>query len=196
MKILLIDNFDSFSWNLLDYFKQLHCEVHIIQNDVAPDGIDMTEIDAMVLSPGPGRPEQAGYLMEWIDQYHHCKPMLGICLGHQALGEYFGMTLKHAIKPMHGKVSEMHCAAHPIYENLASRMNVMRYHSLVLEEKQNEHLEIIGRSEEAEIMSISHKRLPLVGLQYHPESILTLEGLQTLANWKHWISQTAIEKNY
>jgi anthranilate synthase/aminodeoxychorismate synthase-like glutamine amidotransferase len=195
MKILLIDNFDSFSWNLLDYFKQLDCEVKIIQNDIDPQSVDMNDIDALVLSPGPGRPEDAGYLMQWIALYHQSKAILGICLGHQALGQFYHMDLIHAIKPMHGKVSLVHCRQHPIHEGLNSTIEVMRYHSLVLSGSIDSEMQVIASTTDDEIMSIAHKSLPLIGLQYHPESILTGPGLQILANWKQWISQSSREKN-
>jgi len=180
--ILLLDNFDSYTYNLLDYFGQLGIASHVVRNDIDLTEIEKLDFDAIVLSPGPGIPRKAGNLMAVIERYHQTKPMLGICLGHQALGEFFGATLQKAIRPMHGKISQIFCEKDSIFENLPGQMPVVRYHSLVLD-VQNTALIPLATTADQELMAFRHQTLPLYALQFHPEAILTTYGLDMLRNW-------------
>ncbi len=184
LKILLIDNYDSFTYNLYDYFLQLDCDCSVIRNDEIPfHQIHELSFDALALSPGPKKPKDAGFLMKLIDYYHDKVPILGICLGHQGLGEYFDASLQKAIQPMHGKTSTIKQEGHPLFKNLPEEYKVMRYHSLLLKELDQTPLVSIAHTDENENMAIAHPELPLYGVQFHPESILTEHGLQLLDNW-------------
>ncbi len=180
--ILLLDSFDSFTYNLLDYFGQLGVAAHVVRNNVSLTEIEKLDFDAVVLSPGPGKPREAGILMPVVEKYHNQLPMLGICLGHQALGEFFGATLVKGIKPMHGKVSEIICEPDPIFAGLPRMMPVVRYHSLVLQEP-GEHMVPLAYTAAGELMAFRHQTLPLYALQFHPEAALTTYGLNILRNW-------------
>lgn len=137
----------------------------------------------LILSPGPGIPSQAGHLMRMLEHYHDKLPVLGVCQGHQAIGEFFGARLDKSPQPVHGKVSEViRAAEHPVFEGLPKRFNVTRYHSLELKEL-SPVLEMILATEQGEVMAISHKSLPIVGLQFHPEAHLTEYGLKIIQNW-------------
>lgn len=190
--ILLVDNYDSFTFNLKDYLEQLGCEVVVIRNtDVALLDIDPEIYSGIVLSPGPGTPATSGYLMQVIENNWNRLPVLGICLGHQALGQFFGMELVRAGYPMHGKISELYHNGHVMFKGLPARFEVCRYHSLVLKggkETRNPDLEITGWSEDHAIMAIAHRSELLWGLQYHPEAILTQHGLELLGNWVNVIN--------
>lgn len=124
----------------------------------------------------------SGNMMKIIDHYHNKLPILGICLGHQALGQYFGATVKKALRPMHGKISEMICKKDEVFKNMPLKINVVRYHSLILSDLPSD-MEAIGHSAEGEIMAIKHHKFPIYGLQYHPEAILTEYGKEILKNW-------------
>ncbi|MBX0292780.1 aminodeoxychorismate/anthranilate synthase component II [Hymenobacter sp. HSC-4F20] len=184
MRLLLLDNFDSFTYNLLDYLQQLGCEVVVRRNDVPLSALRELAFDGIVLSPGPGTPGAAGILPAVIQEYHHQVPMLGVCLGHQALGEFFGAELRRAAQPMHGKVSEVKwLTPNPLSAGLPSCMPVTRYHSLVLGTVPPP-LEVLARTTgEGEIMALRHRTLPLYGVQFHPEALLTPNGLALLGNW-------------
>lgn len=185
VRLLLLDNFDSFTYNLLDYFRQLGCEVQVVRNDVPVAQLEALEFDALVLSPGPGTPAAAGNLLAVIAAWHQRVPMLGVCLGHQALAEFFGATVTRATRPMHGKVSEITVEPdEPLFRGLPPRMAVTRYHSLIAS-----HLPPVLRAvaytttETPEIMALRHTTWPLVGVQFHPEALLTSHGLAMLRNW-------------
>lgn len=180
--ILLLDNFDSYTYNLLDYFGQLGIPAHVVRNDVPLAHIATLDFKAIVLSPGPGVPRAAGNMPAVIAQYHQHKPMLGICLGHQALGEYFGATLHQGIRPMHGKISEISCRKDAIFSNLPAKMSVVRYHSLVLKNI-SPVLVPLAYTADQELMAFRHVSLPLYALQFHPEAELTTYGLAMLRNW-------------
>jgi anthranilate synthase component 2 len=180
--LLLLDNFDSFTYNLVDYFGQLGVEAKVVRNNVPLQEILPLPIKAVVLSPGPGTPQAAGSLFDVIHHYHDKVPMLGICLGHQALGEFFGARLEKGIRPMHGKLSEISCEPDPIFEGLPLKMPVVRYHSLVLHHTP-EAIIPLAHTEEGELMAFRHRSLPLYALQFHPEAALTTYGLQMLRNW-------------
>ena len=182
--ILLIDNYDSFTYNLTDYFLQLGQDIEVIKNDThTPQALQSKSFDAIVISPGPNRPKDSGHLMAIIDAYHQQLPILGICLGHQALGEYFGATLTHAKQPMHGKVSSIQHSEKGIYKHIPQHINVCRYHSLILEKFEQTPLSINAKSDLGECMGFEHNTLPIQGIQYHPEAILTEYGIDILGNW-------------
>ena len=182
--ILLLDNYDSFTYNLYDYLLQLGAEVLVVRNDeLTLDEIIKLEISALVISPGPGRPEQSGILMEVLDYYKNKIPILGICLGHQAIGLHFGADLVKAPLPMHGKVSEISASNHQMWTGIDKYHKVCRYHSLALRLPLPEELEVTAMSEDGVVMALVHKELPIWGLQYHPEAILTENGMSLLKNW-------------
>jgi anthranilate synthase/aminodeoxychorismate synthase-like glutamine amidotransferase len=180
--ILLIDNFDSFTYNLNDYLLQLGAEVKIVRNNTSLGEIEKEPFDAIILSPGPGVPAKSGNMMEVIQNYYDQKPMLGICLGHQAIGEFFGATLQKAARPMHGKVSEISLEKDVLFKGLENRIEVTRYHSLILDNITSP-LEVIAETNEGEVMAIRHKALPLSGIQFHPEAVMTTKGKEILLNW-------------
>ncbi len=184
MTILLIDNYDSFTYNLYDYFLRLGASCVVVRNDEwTPTQLKSFSFDALVLSPGPQRPKDAGLLMWIIDEFHNKKPILGICLGHQAIGEYFGAKLVKAQIPVHGKTSTIHHHNDLLFQNLPPSFKVMRYHSLILESLENTPLISTSFTEQNEIMSLAHQELPIHAVQFHPESILTEYGLDMLNNW-------------
>jgi anthranilate synthase/aminodeoxychorismate synthase-like glutamine amidotransferase len=182
--VLLLDNYDSFTYNLNDYLLQLGAEVLVVRNDqLTLDEIKKLEISALVISPGPGRPEQSGILMEVLNYYINSIPILGICLGHQAIGLHFGAYLTKAPKPMHGKVSKITTINHPMWEDIDKYHLVCRYHSLALSLPLPKSLMVSAMSDDGVVMALAHNKLPIWGLQYHPEAILTENGLVLLKNW-------------
>ncbi|MDI1235221.1 MAG: aminodeoxychorismate/anthranilate synthase component II [bacterium] len=186
--LLLLDNYDSFTFNLKDYFEQLGERVMVIKNDaLSATELSNLSFDQLVLSPGPKTPDTAGNMMQIIESFHTQLPILGICLGHQALGTYFGAQLVKALKPMHGKVSTITHQGKGIYNTIENPLKVCRYHSLILKKLEPTMLSITAESAEKECMSFQHKDLPITGLQYHPEAILTTNGLQILQNWLQMI---------
>lgn len=185
MRLLLLDNFDSFTYNLLDYFRQLECQVEVRRNDVPLAELRALSFDAVVLSPGPGTPAEAGNLLAVIEEFHAWVPMLGVCLGHQALGEFFGAQVVRGQRPMHGKVSDIDWTVpDEIWQQLPARMPVTRYHSLILQQLPDT-LEALAvtADDTREIMALRHRTLPLYGVQFHPEALLTSHGLALLGNW-------------
>ncbi|MDC3209573.1 aminodeoxychorismate/anthranilate synthase component II [Chitinophagales bacterium] len=189
--ILLIDNYDSFTYNLYDYILQLGYSCKVIRNDqYAVEEILGMDFNALVVSPGPGVPENAGICLELIERLHRDKPILGICLGYQAIGEFFGAKLDKGIKPMHGKTSEiMFLEGSILFQKMSSPISVMRYHSLVLKNICAP-LNVTAKTIEGETMAFEHETLPIAGVQFHPESILTSEGFQILKNWFSNINQS------
>jgi anthranilate synthase component 2 len=183
MRVTVIDNFDSFTFNLVDYFRRLDCQIRVYRNDVPVDLVQASEPDLLVLSPGPSIPKNAGYLMDYIDRLHPHVPIFGVCLGHQAMIEYFGGILRVLPRPYHGKQSLIEHCGSGIYRDLPSPLPVGRYHSLVGERI----LDVfeVTATWEGIAMGIRHRTLPIEGVQFHPESILTMEdhhGLRLLAN--------------
>lgn len=182
--ILLIDNYDSFTYNLTDYLAQLGEETLVLRNDeINADSVLNLSFSRLLVSPGPNRPSEAGNLMSVLKVCCHKAPVLGICLGHQAIGELFGARLVHAEKPMHGKVSQLINNGEGIYKGLPERFNVCRYHSLLLTDLGHTPLQETAWTETGECMGFAHKTLPLTGIQYHPEAILTEHGIDLLRNW-------------
>ncbi len=182
--ILLLDNYDSFTYNLADYFAQLRMDVEIVRNQADDRKLFTDHYDAVVLSPGPGVPGKAGKLMRVVDYYIHKKPVLGICLGHQAIASYFEGKVNKAHKPMHGKTAVVTHNGDPLFHGIPDSFRVVRYHSLICEQLP-EKLEIIAKTTQEEVMAIKHKDLPVYGLQFHPEAYLTDYGLDILQNWKN-----------
>lgn len=180
--LLFIDNFDSFTYNLVDYFEQCGQKCEVLRNDVAPENINLTKYKGMVISPGPSSPSHAGNLLKIINKAHDKLPILGICLGHQALGEYFGATVTHAVTPMHGKPSAVVHTGHPLFDGIPKKISVIRYHSLIISALTNQ-LTPIAFTNKDEIMAFQHFSLPITGIQFHPESILTEYGIDLIQNW-------------
>jgi anthranilate synthase component 2 len=180
--VLLLDNFDSFTYNLQDYLAQIGLRCDVVRNDVPLEKIMVRKYESVVLSPGPGKPTEAGNMLRLIEHYHDKVPMLGICLGHQALASFFGADIRKANSPMHGKISRITCQPDPVFENIPEHINVVRYHSLITENMPPA-LKVIASTDDHEIMAFRHAFLPLYGLQFHPEAVLTEYGLQLLKNW-------------
>lgn len=187
MTTLLIDNYDSFTNNLLDYLHQLNQKVVVIQNDTYHiDQLEQLVFDNILISPGPNSPDQAGICLQVLDRYHDKKPILGVCLGHQVIGQYFGAKVNKAQRPMHGYTSDIQLTNHPLLHAIPSKTKVMRYHSLLVEQVP-ECMEILAVTDANEVMIIKHKHLKIMGLQFHPESILTAAGIIYLKNWFDYI---------
>ncbi|WP_394232426.1 anthranilate synthase component II [Niallia oryzisoli] len=183
--ILLIDNYDSFTYNLYQYLGELGENLVVKRNDdVTIAEIEKLQPEAIVISPGPGRPEQAGICVDVIRSFYESIPILGICLGHQAIGYSFGAVIKKAEKIMHGKVSKIKHVEKDLFQTLPKEIEVMRYHSLVIQKGTLQDFEVTAFSiDDDEIMAIKHNRFPLYGMQFHPESIGTGDGKQMLANF-------------
>jgi len=181
--LLLLDNFDSFTYNLFDYIGQLGVPCIVKRNDININEIIGLDISGLIISPGTGTPYQSGNLMKVLDYYHDKIPILGICLGHQAIGQYFGANLINAGKPMHGKCSIVDLEDDCIFNKIPGKINVVRYNSLILDLEGNSDLTPLAFSQNKELMALRHKDLPIWGLQYHPEAALTEYGLTTLRNW-------------
>lgn len=180
--ILIVDNYDSFVHNIARYFEELGARTKVIRNDaVTSDDLDA---QAIVISPGPCTPHEAGQSMAIMRDFSGHVPILGICLGHQVMGEVFGAEVKRARRPMHGDSSEINHDGKHLFAGLPPRFSAGRYHSLIVElEAQDTPLEITARSDEGEIMGLRHKSHPTFGLQFHPESILTEGGYDMLRNF-------------
>lgn len=184
MKIAVIDNYDSFVFNLIRYLEEVEgCEVIVQRND-AIDYEEIDTCDSLLLSPGPGIPSEAGELMAIIDRYKTEKPILGVCLGHQAIAESFGYELSQNEHPLHGKSSMIkHVNSSPLFVGIDEEFEVGRYHSWSVKGKSLDELEVIASTKEGEIMAFTHKQLTIYGTQFHPESILTPQGRQIINNW-------------
>lgn len=183
--LLMIDNYDSFTYNLVQYFGELGQEVKVIRNDaITVEEIGQMKPDYLVISPGPCAPAQAGVSLAAIKEYAGKIPLLGVCLGHQAIGEAFGGKIIHAQQLMHGKTSPVFHKDVGVFRGLPNPITCTRYHSLAIERATlPECLEITAETEDGEIMGVRHKTLPVEGVQFHPESILTEQGHQMLDNF-------------
>ena len=185
VRILLIDNYDSFTYNLVQAFREQGAEVIVHRNDA----ISIAEAGAiepthLVISPGPGRPENAGDSLAMIEAFAGKIPILGVCLGHQCIVQHFGGEIVRNERLMHGKTSDVSHDARRLFEGLPDPMEAGRYHSLAAEPKSlPEVLDVSGRTDRGEIMAVRHRELPIVGVQFHPESVLTPEGNRLLANF-------------
>jgi anthranilate synthase/aminodeoxychorismate synthase-like glutamine amidotransferase len=182
---VLLDNYDSFTHILHHYLLQTGHECCVFRNDaISIEELYQLQPERIIISPGPETPLQAGICMEVVRQFHHTVPLLGICLGHQALGIFFGAKLVHAPKPMHGKTSRITHQNHDLFRGISAPFTAMRYHSLVLENLEQTGLQCIATStDDNQIMVIVHEQYPCVGIQFHPESVGTEDGLQLLKNW-------------
>ena len=183
-QILVVDNYDSFVFNLVQYLAQLGAECTVVRNDeVAAD--EASRYDGVLISPGPGTPAKAGVSIAMINYCaENSIPLFGVCLGHQAIGEAFGATVSRAPELLHGKTSQVIHNATGVFADLPSPFTATRYHSLAVErDTVPEVLEITGSTESGVVMSLRHKSLPIEGVQFHPESVLTEHGHQMLANW-------------
>lgn len=184
MKIVIIDNYDSFTYNLAHLVKELGVEVTVYRNDQF-ELPQLEEFDKIILSPGPGIPSEAGLLLDVIRTYAGKKPMLGVCLGHQAIGEAFGAKLTNLSDVFHGVATEgTQFGNDPIFAGLPKRIVMGRYHSWVVSKDGFPScLEITAESDEGQIMALRHKTLDIHGIQFHPESVLTPEGMTMIGNW-------------
>ena len=184
--VLVLDNYDSFTYNLVQYLGELGAEVTVVRNDaVTVEAIVATTPDRIVISPGPGRPENAGITLDVIRRLGQRVPILGVCLGHQAIGAVFGGAVVRAVVPMHGKTSTIEHNGRGVFSGLTGPFQASRYHSLIVaEEGLPPELEVTARTrEDRAIMGLRHREWPVHGVQFHPESILTGEGRRILRNF-------------
>ena len=191
--ILVIDNYDSFVHNLARYFRQLGCDTNVVRNDsISIEQIQQLDPAAIVLSPGPCDPDQAGICLKVIKQFQTSKPILGVCLGHQAIIQAFGGMIVRGQEPMHGRGSQVEHTGSPMFTEVPSPFMAARYHSLVGQHASvPDCLTVTAKTADQTVMAVEHKTLPIVGLQFHPESVLTdcgyrlISNFLTLANVKH-----------
>jgi len=183
--ILVIDNYDSFTYNLVQYLGELGATLQVARNDALDvDAVARLAPERIVISPGPGNPDQAGVSLEVIRRLGATTPILGVCLGHQAIGQAFGATVARARTQMHGKTSDIRHDGRGVFAGLSNPFVATRYHSLVvLPDTVPADLEVTARAEDGEVMGLRHRRYPVEGVQFHPESILTVEGKRLLANF-------------
>lgn len=183
--ILIIDNYDSFTYNLVHIVAQYTDDYKVVRNDeLTVDEVREMDPDKILISPGPGRPADAGITEPLIKELGAEKSILGVCLGHQAIGEVFGGKIIHAPTLMHGKTSEISHDGKSVFRNIPDSFTATRYHSLVLDpDKIPDQLEISARSDDGVIMGLRHRQFPIEGIQFHPESILTTEGPNIINNW-------------
>jgi len=181
----MIDNYDSFTYNLIQYIRQLGEQTIVKRNnEISIKEIAALQPEAIVISPGPGNPDQAGISLSVVEHFYESIPILGVCLGHQVIGQYFGGKIIKAKVPMHGKISTIYHDEQTIFQGLNNPLRVTRYHSLVLDNDSiPDCLSISAYSEEKEIMAIRHKTYNVEGVQFHPESIMTESGLSLLQNF-------------
>jgi len=183
--LLMIDNYDSFTYNLVQYFGELGQEVQVFRNDeISLEEVDRLGADRVVISPGPCTPSEAGISVALIQRFAGKIPILGVCLGHQSIGQAFGGRIVHAGQLMHGKTSEIRHKDAGVFHGLPNPLTATRYHSLVIEKKSLPAcLELTAWTDDGEIMGVRHRDLPVEGVQFHPESILTEKGHELLANF-------------
>lgn len=182
--LIVIDNYDSFTYNLVQYLGELGAEPHVYRNDeITTAGIAALNPEHIVISPGPGAPEEAGISKEVIRELGANTPILGVCLGHQCIGEVYGGTVSRAGRLMHGKTSQVYHYGGPLFTGIATPFTATRYHSLIVQEPLPEELIVTAFTKEGEVMGVQHRKLPVHGVQFHPESILTAAGKQILKNF-------------
>ena len=185
MRILVLDNYDSFTYNLVQYLGELGAEVQVFRNDaIAVGTIASAGYDRIVISPGPGVPSRAGITLPLVKDLSGKVPILGVCLGHQAIGQAFGGRVVRAPAIYHGKTSDIHHDGRTLFRNLPNPFVATRYHSLVIEPGSlPDCLEVSARTADGVIMGVRHREFPVEGVQFHPESILTVEGMRLLGNF-------------
>jgi para-aminobenzoate synthetase component II len=184
-RVLVVDNYDSFTFNLVQCLRALGAECFVVENDrTTVAAVQALEADGILISPGPGAPEGAGITLELIRELAGARPLLGVCLGHQAIACAFGGRVSRAAAPVHGKVSSVTHDGRGIFRDLPSPLEATRYHSLLVErDGLPSSLEVSAQTSSGEIMGLRHRELPLEGLQFHPESILTEHGPRLVQNW-------------
>ena len=189
--ILLIDNYDSFTYNLYQYLSELGADVEVVRNDkITLEGVEAMAPEGIVISPGPCTPKEAGISGDVVLHYGERLPILGVCLGHQTIGFAYGGTVDAAEVIMHGKTSMIYHDGKEIYQGLPNPFEAIRYHSLIVEPKDlPDSLEITAWTEEGVIMGVRHRQLPVEGVQFHPESILTKVGHDLLRNYLHSVDR-------
>ena len=189
--IALIDNYDSFTYNLVQYFGELGADIKVFLNDeIKVEEIERLNPEALIISPGPGRPEDAGISMEAIKKLGPKIPTLGICLGHQCIGEIYGGRVTHAKKILHGKTSLIRHSGHPLFYQVSNPFKATRYRSLILEEMNLPiELDPIATADDGTLMAVAHKKFPVFGLQFHPESVFTNVGMHILDNFLKIVSK-------
>ena len=187
-KILLIDNYDSFTYNLYHYLSSLETKVDVVRNDkITEKEIKKKKYDKIVISPGPGNPNQSGNCIKIVKYFYKKIPILGVCLGHQIIGQVFGSKIVQTKKLMHGKTSKILSKKIGILKNLPKKFEATRYHSLIVDKKTlSKELEITAETEDGIIMGIKHKKFNLHGVQFHPESIKTIIGIKILKNFVNY----------
>jgi para-aminobenzoate synthetase component 2 len=190
-KILVADNYDSFVFNLVQYLQQLGADCTVLRNDEVQASA-ASDYDGVLISPGPGTPEEAGVSIAMIEYCAENKiPLFGVCLGHQAIGVAFGATVSRAPELLHGKTSQVHHTGVGVFTSIPTPITATRYHSLAVEPATiSEELEVTGTTESGVVMSMRHKTLPIEGVQFHPESVLTEGGHHLLANWLTEVGDT------
>ncbi len=196
--LVVIDNYDSFTYNLVQYLGELGQKMEVFRNDaIAVKEISRLSPDGIVISPGPCTPDKAGISMDVVREYSGKVPMLGVCLGHQSIGEVFGGKIVRAENLMHGKVSQIHHDASELFDSIPDPFTATRYHSLIVERETfpEQTLQITAWTDADEIMGLRHKKHPTFGVQFHPESILTREGKRVLKNFLTIIENWSKEKN-
>ncbi len=192
----MIDNYDSFTYNLVQYLGSLGAKVIVKRNDeITPEEVKEINPDGIVISPGPCTPKEAGVSVEVIKRYHKDYPILGVCLGHQSIGYAFGGNIVRAKRLMHGKTSEISHTGEGVFKDIPSPFTAVRYHSLVIDEKTlPKELKVTARSEDGEIMGIQHVRYPVYGVQFHPESVLSEHGMKILENFLNIVREHSKQK--
>ncbi len=183
--LLMIDNYDSFVFNLVRYIEELGEEVIIYRNDkISIEEIKGLEIDGIIISPGPKSPMEAGISLDILHNFKGIKPILGICLGHQCIGHYFGSKVVKGKEPVHGKISYINHKGTDLFEGIKNPLRVTRYHSLIIDnDNLSENIEVTSYTEDDTIMGIRHKEYPIFGLQFHPEAEMTEDGHKLLKNF-------------
>lgn len=186
--ILLIDNYDSFTYNLDQYMGIFHRDIQVVRNDkITVEEIQKLQPERIVLSPGPKSPADAGICMDVVQEFYDKVPILGICLGHQSIGAAFGAEIIHAKELMHGKQSRITHSGRGIFQGIPSPVRVARYHSLAVDEKTlSPDFEILARTDDGEIMAMEHKKYPVIGIQFHPESVFTEHGKKMIENFLNY----------
>jgi len=182
--LVMIDNYDSFTYNLVQYFGELGAEIRVFRNDeVTLDEIRALKPTHIVISPGPGNPDDGGISNEVLREFGPTTPILGVCLGHQCIGQVYGGNVSRAPRLMHGKTSSVYHNGKGLFDGVPSPFKATRYHSLIVEEPLPEVLQVTAFTRDGEVMGLRHKQYPTVGVQFHPESILTEHGKRILQNF-------------